>query len=138
MKISSDSTKYTYSWRYVELAKHIPSLNRIIREKVDGIPILLDVNDVQKYARKYSNTGIYTSVWHYNDQDIERATRLGSLYFDIDNEDANVSLTECQKLYEHLLQYIPQESIIVYYTGKKGFHIECSPYYMMILEIAVT
>ena len=62
MKISSDSTKYTYSWRYVELAKHIPSLNRIIREKVDGIPILLDVNDVQKYARKYSNTGIYTSV----------------------------------------------------------------------------
>jgi hypothetical protein len=125
MKISSDPSKYTYSWRYVELAKYIPSLNRIIREKVNGIPILLDVNNVQKYARKYSNTGIYTSVWHYNDQDIEKATRLGSLYFDIDNEDANVSLAECQKLYEHLSQYIPQESIIVYYTGKKGFHIEC-------------
>jgi len=125
MKIADDPSKYTYSWRYVELAKYIPSLNRIIREKVDGIPILLDINDVSKYARKYSNTGIYTSIWYYNSQNIEKATRLGSLYFDIDNENVNVSLAECQKLYGHLSQYIPEDSILVYYTGKKGFHIEC-------------
>lgn len=125
MKISTDPTKYTYSWRYVELAKYIPSLNRIIREKVNGIPILLDINDLPKYVKKNNNLGIYTSIWHYNDQDIEKATRLGSLYFDIDNEDVNVSLSECRTLYNYLNQYIPEQSIVVYYTGKKGFHIEC-------------
>jgi hypothetical protein len=125
MKISQDPNKFTYSWRFVELAKYIPSLNRIIREKVNDIPILLDIKDVPKYASKFNNTGIYTSVWHYNNQDLEKAVRLGSLYFDIDNEDANVSLDECTRLYDHLSNYIPEESIIVYYTGKKGFHIEC-------------
>jgi len=125
MKISQDPNKFTYSWRFVELAKYIPSLNRIIREKVDGIPILLDTNDVPKYAKKFNNTGIYTSVWHYNNQDLEKAVRLGSLYFDIDNEDANLSLDECRKLYDYLCTYIPKDSVVVYYTGKKGFHIEC-------------
>jgi hypothetical protein len=28
-------------------------------------------------------------------------------------------------LYQYLKQYIPKESLIVYFTGKKGFHIEC-------------
>jgi len=125
MKTSTDPSKFTYSWRYVELAKYIPSLNRIIREKVKDIPILLDINDVSKYANKHNNTGIYTSVWQYNSQDLEKATRLGSLYFDIDNEDVGISLEECKKLYEYLRNYIPENSIIVYYTGKKGFHIEC-------------
>lgn len=125
MRISSDPDKYTYAWRFVELAKYVPSLNRIIREKAGDQPILIDVNDVHKYAKKHNNTGIYTSVWHYNSQDIYEATRLGSLYFDIDNEDINVSWDECKKLYLHLSNYIPEESLIVYYTGKKGFHIEC-------------
>lgn len=125
MRISSDPDKYTYAWRFVELAKYVPSLNRIIREKAGDQPILIDVNDVHKYAKKHNNTGIYTSVWHYNSQDIYEATRLGSLYFDIDNEDINVSWDECKKLYLHLANYIPEESLIVYYTGKKGFHIEC-------------
>lgn len=125
MKITSSKDKYTYSWRYVELARYIPELNRVIREKVDGFAVLIDINDVHKYSKKYNNTGIYTSVWHYNDQDIEKATRLGSLYFDIDNKDINTSWQECKKLYLHLAEHIPEKSLIVYYTGKKGFHIEC-------------
>lgn len=125
MKISSDKSKYTYSWRYVELAKYVSSLGRIIREKAGDQPILIDVDDVHKYSKKHNNTGIYTSVWHYNSQDIYESTRLGSLYFDIDNEDISVSWSECKKLYSYLLNYIPEESLVVYYTGKKGFHIEC-------------
>ena len=97
MKISSDPDKYTYSWRYVELAKYVPSLNRIIREKKDDQAVLLDVDHVYKYANKFSNTGIYTSVWHFNSKDISSSLRLGSLYFDIDNEDINLSWEECKK-----------------------------------------
>lgn len=125
MRIPSDRTKYSSSFRYVELARFVPSLNRVIREKVNDKPILLDIDEVHRYSKKYNNTGIYTSIWQYNSQDIEKADKLGSLYFDIDNSDGEVSLQECRLLYSHLSQYIPEESLIVYYTGKKGFHIEC-------------
>jgi hypothetical protein len=125
MKIPQDNTKYTYSWRYVELARYVPSLNRVIREKYNGSPVLVDINDVQKYVKKYNETGIYTSIWHYDSQEIDNSTRLGSLYFDIDNSDIEVSWNECKKLYSYLSNYIPEDSLIVYYTGKKGFHIEC-------------
>lgn len=125
MRIPSDKSKYSASFRYVELARFIPSLNRVIREKVNGNSILLDVDDVHKYSKKYNNTGIYTSIWQYNSQDLEKADKLGSLYFDIDNSDEQISLQECKALYSYLSQYIPEESLIVYYTGKKGFHIEC-------------
>lgn len=125
MKIPSDRNKYSSRFRYVEIAKFVPSLNRIIREKVNDVPILLDIEDVPKYAKKHNNTGIYTSVWQYDSQDLNKASKLGSLYFDIDNSDINISLEECKKLYSYLSEYIPDESLIVYYTGKKGFHIEC-------------
>lgn len=125
MKISSDPEKYTYSWRYVELAKYVPSLNRIIREKKDDKAVLIDIDYVGKYADKFQNTGIYTSIWHFNSKDIENSTRLGSLYFDLDSDDIESSWLECKKLYTYLLNYIPEESIVVYYTGKKGFHVEC-------------
>lgn len=69
--------------------------------------------------------GIYTSIWHYDSKDIEGATRLGSLYFDIDSEDANESLNQTRMLYNYLIKYIPEKSVLVYFTGKKGFHVEC-------------
>jgi len=69
--------------------------------------------------------GIYTSIWHYNIPDIDKATRLGSLYFDLDHEDVEISLVETQNLYSYLQEYIPGESLLVYFTGKKGFHVEC-------------
>jgi hypothetical protein len=68
---------------------------------------------------------LYTSIWHYNSEDIEKAVRLGSLYFDLDNKDPNISYEECKKLVEYLEQYVPEKSLLVYFTGKKGFHIEC-------------
>lgn len=125
MRISEDQDKYTSAWKYVEVAKYVPSLNRIIREKHKDVSILLDIKDVNKYSNKFNNTGIYTSVWHYNNQDLSLAIRLGSLYFDIDNDDIEISWEDCKKLYTYLSEYIPQDSLIVYYTGKKGFHIEC-------------
>lgn len=125
MKIPLDTSKYTYKWRYVELARYVPGLDRVIREKINNSPVLLDIDNVAKYAAKYNNTGIYTSIWHYDSQEIDQSTRLGSLYFDIDNSDIEVSWNECKKLYSYLINYIPEQSLIVYYTGKKGFHIEC-------------
>ena len=94
MKISSDPSKYTYKWRYLEIARYIPQLKRVIREKKNNFPILLDVDIITKYSDKYNNTGIYSSIWHFDDQDISKATRLGSLYFDIDNSNMDISWQE--------------------------------------------
>lgn len=124
MRLSNDKTKYTSSWKYVELARFIPSLNRVIREKINDQPVMIDIDSVSKYRNKYNNTGLYTSVWQYNSTDIADATRLGSLYFDIDNKVIDISYQECKKLQSYLSQYIPEQSMLVYYTGKKGFHIE--------------
>ena len=128
MIITSDNTKYLYAWRYVEVAKYIASLGRVIRLKDKDKPVFIDIDDIEKFRLENNNTGLYTSVWNYNNNDdIDSAVRFGPLYFDIDNEDLDISLYECTKLYLYLRKYIPEESIMVYFTGKKGFHIECDP-----------
>lgn len=49
------------------------------------------------------------------------------MYFDLDHVDFQIAFNECIKLYEYLIKYVPKESVVVYFTGKKGFHIECEP-----------
>lgn len=128
MKIIQDKEKYLYSWRYVELAHYVPSLDRVIRDKSGNSPLMIDIDSIDEYRKKHGNTGLYTSIWLYNSKDIDNAIRLGSLYFDIDSDIDKESLFEAQKLYSYLSNYIPEKSIIVYFTGKKGFHIECEAY----------
>lgn len=127
MKISNSENKYLSSWKYLELARYVPSLNRVIRLKEGDKPILIEVKDIENFRNDNNNIGLYTSIWQYNNIDLNESTRLGPLYFDIDNESIDQSLTDCIKLYNYLLNYIPKESIVVYFTGKKGFHIECEP-----------
>lgn len=125
MKIPQDKEKYINAWQWVETARYVPSLSRIIRDKESDKPKFVSIFDIENYRNQYKNTGLYTSIWHFNSTDIDTAVRLGSLYFDLDNEDPNKSYSDCKKLIEYLQEYIPEESLLVYFTGKKGFHIEC-------------
>ena len=125
MIIPEDTDKYLYNWRYVELAKYVDSLSRIIRIKDQNSPVMLDVSHLEKFRDDNGNNGLYTSVWNYNSTNIDEATRLGSLYFDLDSSDQNIAYEECKKLYEYIIKFVPQDSVLVYFTGKKGFHIEC-------------
>jgi hypothetical protein len=125
MKIPADQEKYLYSWRFVEIAKYVPSLDKVVRQKKNDLPVMIDINDIEKFRSANGNSGLYTSVWNYNLVDIDKAIRLGSLYFDIDSDEFEVALYECIKLYVYLSKHIPKSAIQVYFTGKKGFHIEC-------------
>lgn len=125
MKIPNDKEKYLNSWQLVETARYVPSLSRIIRDKDGDNPRFISVFNIENYRKQHSNNGLYTSIWHYNSEDIEKAVRLGSLYFDLDNKDPSISYEECKKLVGYLEQYVPEKSLLVYFTGKKGFHIEC-------------
>ena len=125
MKLPNDETKFLNQWKYVEVARYVPSLNRVIRDKVGDDPLFYDIADIDQYRNQHNNFGLYTSVWHYNSRDIENCIRLGSLYFDLDNEDITKCYNEVRFLYEYLIKYIPEDSVLIYFTGKKGFHIEC-------------
>jgi len=125
MKLPLDQDKFLSQWKYVEVARYVPSLDRVIRDKSGDNPLFYEYYNIDQYRNNHNNTGLYTSVWHYNTTTIEDAVRLGSLYFDLDNEDIEKCYQEVKFLYNYLLKYIPEKSVLVYFTGKKGFHIEC-------------
>ena len=125
MRLPSDKTKFISQWKYVEVARYVPNLDRVIRDKNGDDPVFYDIKDIDTYRRQHQNNGLYTSVWHYNSTDLSTALRLGSLYFDLDSEDIDACYEEAKRLYSYLISFIPEESLLVYFTGKKGFHIEC-------------
>lgn len=127
MKLPTDKNKYLSAWTYTEFARYVPSLKKVVRQKNGEFALLIDVDKIESLRKEYNNIGLYTSIWNYNSPDIDAATRLGPLYFDIDNESLSVSFDETIKLYQYLLKYLSKDSILIYFTGKKGFHIECEP-----------
>lgn len=127
MKIPFEENKFLSKWDKYEVARYVPNLNRVIRDKDGANPLFLTPDKLHEYAQKYSNKGIYTSVFAYDTEDLNKATRLGPLYFDIDSSEIEDAYTDAKKLYEFLSTVIPKESILIYFTGKKGFHIECEP-----------
>ena len=125
MIIPNDPDKFLSSWKYLETAKYVQSLGRVIRQKDGDNTLFIEAKDKESFRQQNGNVGLYTSIWHYNSTDLDKAIRLGSLYFDIDNKDPQESYSDCTKLYNYLINYIPKSAVLVYFTGKKGFHIEC-------------
>lgn len=129
MKLPSDSTKHTAKFRYVEVGHYVESLNQVIREKhgpkENRQPTLIDIEDVERFADKHDRTGIYTSIFQYDGDNFATATPMGSLCFDFDSSDLENARSETAKVVEHLLSFVPRDAISVYFSGGKGFHIEC-------------
>lgn len=127
MWLPKNSTK-TAKFCWVEVARYVPSLERVIREKTgpkdDRRPVLVSWDEVYEYAQKHDNTGIYTSVFRYDSTDLDNARRLGNLYFDFDSEEIEVAHSEAKRLYQYLREFLPTEAIRRYFTGAKGFHLE--------------
>jgi len=125
--IPEEKEKFLNRWRYVEVARYVPDLSRVIRMKENDNPVMIDIKDIDNFREQWGNTGLYTSIWHYDSKDIDNAVRLGPLYFDIDSSDSSESLRDARSLVSYLLKYIPENCIVIYFTGKKGFHVECEP-----------
>jgi hypothetical protein len=124
MRLPSSGDKYTNQWKFVEVARYVETLGRVIRDKKDGHPIFYDISDISNYASQYDDRGIYTSVFQYNEPSIDGSVRLGSLYFDLDADNLDDSYGEALRLYRYFLDIVPESAIRFYFTGFKGFHIE--------------
>jgi hypothetical protein len=127
MNPSSPNHPFLHSWKNVELAKYVPKLSKVIRYKDGDGSILFDFDRVEEFRAVNENVGIYTSIWLYNNTDIDSAVRFAPIYFDLDSKDIELSLSDTRTLFSYLRESVPAESIQVFFTGKKGFHIECSP-----------
>lgn len=124
MRLPDSGDKYTNQWKYVEVARYVSDLGRVIRDKKSNKPVFYDVSEINIYADQNENRGIYTSVFQYNEPDIDTSIRLGSLYFDLDSSDLKLSHEEVKRLYGYFAEFMPAGSIRVYFTGFKGFHLE--------------
>jgi len=63
MKIPEDKDKYTSKWRFVEVAKYVNSLSKVIRDKRGTDSVLIDIDEVKAYADKNNNVrNIYFRV----------------------------------------------------------------------------
>lgn len=71
MKITAEN-KFLLDWKYYEVARYVPNLDRVIRDK----EIIVELPEVFEYADKHKNLGIYSSVFAYNNTQIDKATRL--------------------------------------------------------------
>lgn len=76
MKLTTENN-YLIGWDLYEVARYVPSLKRVIRDKNKFIK----ANQIEAYCNKYQNIGIYTSIFAYDTEDLERATRLRSTVF---------------------------------------------------------
>lgn len=63
MKIPEDKDKYTSKWRFVEVAKYVKSLSKVIRDKRGTDSVLIDIDEIKAYADKNNNVrNIYFRV----------------------------------------------------------------------------
>jgi hypothetical protein len=71
MKITKEN-KFLLDWKYYEVARYVPNLERVLRDK----ELIVELPEVFAYANKHKNIGIYSSVFAYNTVELNKATRL--------------------------------------------------------------
>lgn len=77
---------------------------------------------IKQFRGKHNNTDVYTTVLKFDKEQIREGKQTGPLYFDFDNEFALDDLRDVMKFF--IKHGCPKESIHVYYSGSKGFHLE--------------
>lgn len=137
MWLPSDPEKYTSKFKYVEFAKWAYSKNqdrwsvfRDTKSLPDGTrePILYSQTELRRKLDP-EGAGYYSSVFAFDKRDLKHAQSIASLYFDLDSDEKKdqapqLALDDARKLYGFLQTVLPIESIRLYFSGKKGFHIE--------------
>ena len=123
-----DESRLTGKFRYVEVAYAHPQHG--VRREMAGAnkPRFYHIEDLKSFIDRHDNTGVYKSVWQYDRPSVD-ANKLGPLYFDFDHDtDPDRSRADASALVDYFVRSgIPEKAINVWFTGKKGFHVEVEP-----------
>jgi|GEM_PF-984063 len=86
-----------------------------------NIIVPADEEQIETFRKKHNNCGVYSSIFEYDNENIRKGKKRGPLYFDLDGPYA---LEDARSLIENLQSFgCPIESIRLYYSGNKGFHV---------------
>ncbi len=102
---------------FIELGVSL-SPNKFVRNVVKHF----DDDLINRFRKKYRNTDVFTTVYKYNCKKIREGKQLAPLYFDFDGKYALEDLKELVKFL--INQHCPKESILIFFSGSKGFHLE--------------
>ena len=139
MWLDPDPDKFTSKFKYVEFGQwrqdaegnwsvFRDSKGKKIKDQ-PRTPMLYTWEEVAEKV-KQNEVGAYTSTFQFDGPDLHKAQSISSLYFDLDSnekkgQEPELALFDARELYDHLVQHIPESAIRIYFSGKKGFHIEC-------------
>lgn len=140
MWLPADKKKFMAKFKYVEFGKWAFSENQdrwsVFRDGKPGetkdsprVPTMYAWDEVNSKIDNEGVGGFYTSTFAFDGRNLDRAQSVSNLYFDLDSSEKKdqlpqLALDDARKLYSYLISNIPAEAIRVYFTGKKGFHIE--------------
>ena len=130
MWIPDDEKRFSSKFRWYEVATYNRQDDRVFRlqrgPKNNRVPVFKQIDDVEQLREKYDNTGLYLSVFARSSPSIEQDNLLASLYFDFDSPELERARDDTIRTYEYLRQYLREPSSIhVFFSGRKGYHIEC-------------
>lgn len=95
-----------------------------------GRKIFTTVDKVESMKEKFNNIDVYTTVFTYDSEDQNNSTLYGPMYIDLDMDfndekefnDLKLDLLLIVQALEDDF-FIPRDRLLIYFTGKKGFHI---------------
>lgn len=92
----------------------------------------LKATDVASLIEEAKNTDVFTSVQRYRSKEKIKTGGeifLAPLYFDFDSQIVEESRVDAVKVVNFLIDdlHIPKESVEVYFSGGKGFHVIVQP-----------
>lgn len=142
MWLPDDPNKFSSKFKYVEFAqwryggKKGEKRWSVFRDgKWQGedkpqTPIMYTWDEVRSKVDDDYIGGYYTSTFAFDSRTLAKAQSISSLYFDLDSDEKaeqppQLALDDARKLYSYLSTFIPADAIRIYFSGKKGFHIEC-------------
>ncbi len=126
--------RYQDQCKYVEFGANLPN-NKFTRNHITT------KDQVNTFRFKYHNTGVYTTIYSYDNKDQNEANLWAPFYLDFDKDQLSIEEDAFEEVrddtllairYLNAILNIPIEYISIYYSGQKGIHLIVNPLVFMI------
>lgn len=95
----------------------------------------MNISELANTVRSRNNTGVFSTIYRYDSDDIEKANFYSDLYFDFDCKDDFEKVREDVKqtlAYLKVVFRIEHSACNIYFSGNKGVHVTIPARYLNI------